>query len=168
MIRLLERGSQALIVAAFGVMVLAAILQVVSRYVFDNPLGWTEELAKLLMVWWTFLAVGVLAFRGRLLGIDALLVALSPVAAHLTLAFAQAFSAIVAGWLAWLGIRLVRLAGSQITPALDIPYAWVYLSLPVGLAGACVGFAARAVLHARAGCDSETPHPVSALQRADA
>ena len=168
MIGLLERASRALIVGAFALMVIAAIAQVVSRYVFDSPLGWTEELAKLLMVWWTFMAVGVLAFRGRLLGIDALLMAVRPGPAHLILAFAQASSAVFAGWLAWLGVRLVSLAGSQITPALDIPYAWIYLALPVGLGGACAGFAARAVLHLRAALDPDARHPVSALARSDA
>lgn len=168
MIRILERGARAIIAAAFAMMVLAAILQVVSRYVFNSPLGWTEELAKLLMVWWTFLAVGMLALQGRLLGIDALLMAMSAKAAHLTLATAQAISAIFIGWLTWLGVRLVDLAGTQITPALDIPYAWVYLSLPVGLAGATAGFLFRAGLHVSVALSPAPVHPIAALERTDA
>ena len=148
-------------------MVIAALLQVVSRYVFNSPLGWTEELAKLLMVWWTFLAVAVLAFRGRLLVIDALLMALSPAAAHRVLAFAQGLSAFIVAWLAYLGVRLVGLAGTQITPSLDIPYAIIYASLPIGLGLAALGFLMRAAVHLRASRAADVAHPIAALDRSD-
>lgn len=154
------------IAAAIGTMVVAALLQVISRYVFNSPLGWTEELAKFLMVWWTFLGVAVLAFRGKLLAIDALLLALAPRIAHLTLALAQFFSAVVMAWLAWLGVRLVNLAGTQITPALDVPYAFIYASLPIGLAIAVAGFLYRAGRHVVAAAKG-APHPISALERSD-
>ncbi|WP_119165633.1 TRAP transporter small permease [Algihabitans albus] len=165
--QVLGAAAKLAIAGAFGTMVVAAIVQVASRYLFGSPLGWTEELVKLLMVWWTFLAVAVLAFRGRLLAIDALLLAVSARRAHLILAFAQLVSLIFIGWLAWLGVRLVGLAGSQITPALDIPYAYVYASLPVGLALATLGFGVRAAVHLRHACAAEAPHPVSALERSD-
>lgn len=159
-------AAKATIAAAIGLMVVAALLQVISRYVFNSPLGWTEELAKFLMVWWTFLAVAVLAFRGKLLAIDAVLLPMAPRAAHITLAAAQAISAVIIGWLAWLGVRLVNLAGTQITPALDVPYAVIYASLPLGLALAVAGFVYRIVLHLRAAMNG-APHPISALQRSD-
>lgn len=163
----LNTALRALIVAAFSGMVVSALLQVVSRYVFNSPLGWTEELAKFLMVWWTFLTVGLLSWQGRLLGIDAALLAMAPRAAHLTSAAAQAVSAFVIGWLSLLGIRLVKLAGSQITPALDVPYAWIYLSLPVGLAFATMGFAYRAIYHLKEAMQRDARHPVIVLERSD-
>lgn len=42
----------ALIVALLG----AVLVQVISRYVFDSPLAWTEEIARFLLVWMTFIA----------------------------------------------------------------------------------------------------------------
>jgi TRAP-type transport system small permease protein len=155
-----------LIVAAFAVMVAAAILQVLSRYVFNSPLGWTEELARLMLVWWTFAAVGMLAFQGKLLGIDALLLALSARPANAVVAFAQAISTIFTAWLVWLSIRLVRLAGSQITPALDIPYAYIYLSLPVGLGVATLGFAWNSWRYGRRALQ-DGPHPIAITERTD-
>lgn len=153
---------------ALAAMVAAAVAQVISRYVFNSPIGWTEELAKLLMVWWTFLAVGVLAFKGRLLAIDALLLALGPRPAHAIVAFAQGVSAVVTGFLAWLGVRLVGLAGTQISPALDVPYAIIYASLPVGAGLAALGFVVRAVIHGRLALSADAAHPISALDRTDA
>lgn len=166
--RLARAVVEAAVVAAFAAMVAATILQVVSRYVFGSPLGWTEEVAKISMVWWTFVVVGLLAWRGRLLGIDAALLAMPARGAHLTAAVAQAVAAVVAAWLAVLGVRLVGLAGTQISPALDIPYAWIYLALPVGLGVAAAGFAARAILHAQAARAANPPHPIGAQDRSDA
>lgn len=37
------------------VIVLLAVMQVFNRYVMDNPLNWTEEMARLLLVWAVFL-----------------------------------------------------------------------------------------------------------------
>ncbi|MEX2518846.1 MAG: TRAP transporter small permease [Paracoccaceae bacterium] len=167
MARALQKLIHAAIICAFGGMVVAALLQVVSRYVFNSPLGWTEEMAKFLMVWWTFLTVGLLAWRGKLLAIDAALLAMPARPAHLTIAAAQLISAITIGWLAILGVRLVGLAGKQITPALDVPYAWIYLSLPVGLAVATLGFTYRATHHFRAGIRRDPPHPIVILERTD-
>ena len=142
----LERPLRWLIVAAFAVMVGSAILQVIFRYAIGSPLGWSEELAKLAMLWWCFMGVGMLAASRRMLAIDALLLALPPRWAHLVSGIAHTISAVFTVWLAWLGIRLVALAGNQITPALDIPYAWVYLSLPAGLVIASIAFAVNAAL----------------------
>lgn len=168
MSKLAGRSLEAVIAAGIGLMVVAALMQVISRYVFGSPLGWTEEAAKFLMVWWTFLGVGLLAWRGRLLGIDAVLIALPARTAHLLLAGAQALSAVVIVWLAVLGVRLVGLAGAQITPALDVPYAWIYASLPTGLAVASMGFAWRVVIHLRQALLPAPAHPVSVLERSDA
>ncbi len=165
---LADMAAKAAIAGAFGVMVIAALLQVISRYAFNSPLGWTEELIKLLMVWWTFLAIGVLAFRGRLLGIDAVIMALPAATAHRVMAFAQLLSAFIIGWLAYLGVRLVGLAGTQITPSLDIPYAVIYASLPIGLGLAALGFLVRGGIHLRAGFTAGAPHPIAALDRSDA
>jgi TRAP-type C4-dicarboxylate transport system permease small subunit len=163
----LNTALKALIVVAFSGMVVSALLQVASRYVFNSPLGWTEELAKFLMVWWTFLTVGLLSWQGRLLGIDAALLTMGPRSAHLTSAAAQAVSAIVIGWLSLLGIRLVELAGDQITPALDVPYAWIYLSLPVGLGFATTGFVYRAIYHVKEATQRDVRHPIVVLERTD-
>ena len=43
--------------AGFGVIVVLTIAQVIFRFVLDSPLVWSEELARLLLVWVTFSAV---------------------------------------------------------------------------------------------------------------
>jgi TRAP-type C4-dicarboxylate transport system permease small subunit len=43
-------------VTCLATMVLVIFLQVIARYVFNSPLAWPEEIARILMVWMTFLA----------------------------------------------------------------------------------------------------------------
>ena len=53
------------VIVTFMVMVMAALLQVISRYFFGYPLGWTGELAQIMMIWFAFLSVAVLVRRRR-------------------------------------------------------------------------------------------------------
>ncbi len=156
-----------LTIAAFAVMVLAAIVQVISRYVFNSPLGWTEELARILMIWWTFAAIGILAFRRKLLAVDAVLLALRGRRHQLVLALGNGLGLLSVGWLAWLSWRLVGLAGSQVSPSLEIPQAWIYSGVAVGLTAATAGFAANLWVDLRrlvAGVDTG---PIRATDRSD-
>jgi TRAP-type transport system small permease protein len=126
-----------IVIVIFAIMVTAAIAQVIFRYVLGFPLGWTEELARIMMIWWVFLCVAVLASQRKLLAVDALLLVLPPRGQAFLMAFVHLLSAAFIGWMAWLGVRLVGLAGTQTSVALEIPYAWIYAALPtgIGLAG---------------------------------
>ena len=45
-------------VVAFAGMFGAIFLQIIARYVFDSPLGWTDEVAAILFVWVVFWSGG--------------------------------------------------------------------------------------------------------------
>jgi len=135
-----------IVVLSFAVMVAAAIAQVIFRYFLGYPLGWTEELARIMMVWWVFLCLAVLASQRRLLAVDALLLVLPARGQAFLLAFVHLLSGVFLGWLAWLGVRLVGLAGTQTSVALEIPYAWIYASLPVGIGLATLYFLLNGVV----------------------
>jgi len=66
LIRLLE----GILAALFGAMTLAFFLQVVFRYVFELPLGWTEEITKLLFAWVSFLGTSIVFKQQGLTKID--------------------------------------------------------------------------------------------------
>jgi TRAP-type C4-dicarboxylate transport system permease small subunit len=124
------------VVVTFSVMVVSAWLQVVSRYFAKFPLGWTEELSRVMMFWFTYLSVGALIRRRRLMMVDAFVGHLRP---RLRLTISGVNSLIAAAalvWLGWLSIDLMAVASGQRSTALQIPYSLIYLSLPLGLAGA--------------------------------
>ncbi len=136
-------------VATFAVMVVCAWLQVISRYVFNFPLGWTEELARVMMFWFTFLAIGALVRRRRLMMVDAFVVMMPPRGRILLSGIMHVLSALCLVWLLVLSIQLMELASGQKSTALELPYAYIYLSLPVGLAGAVIYLAAVGIFDLR-------------------
>jgi len=156
-----------LVVLAFAIMVAAAITQVISRYLVNRPLGWTEELARILMIWWTFAAVAVLAFRRKLLAVDAVLLTASARVRQLLITLADLLGLVFVGWLAYLAWRLVALAGTQVSPALEIPQAWIYAGAALGLSAAACGFAVNSwadLRRLRAGAGADV---IKASERSD-
>ena len=129
----LKRAIGWVVVAMYTIMVTAAIAQVIFRHFIGYPLGWTEELARIMLIWSVFLCVAVLASERKLLTVDAILLVLPPRLQALVIAFAQLLSGLFMGLMAYLAVRLVGLAGAQTSPALEIPYTWIYASLPVGM-----------------------------------
>ena len=60
----LNRATRALLVCAAGAMIAVVLLQVICRYLFNNSLSWSEELARMLLVQITFLGAAA-AFHSR-------------------------------------------------------------------------------------------------------
>lgn len=129
---LLNRGVEKLL-AALG-MAMAAIVatQVVCRYVFNNSLFWSEEAARYLLVWLTFLGAAAAYYRGVHPGIDILSSRLGPglqrgkaLAVHLVcLAF---FTVMI-----WQGAVFGHFVRLQSSPSLALPMWAVVLAIPVG------------------------------------
>lgn len=122
-----------LLAILLGSLVLIMFIQVFFRYVLNNSLSWSEELAKYLFVWMTFLGAA-LCLRDKIhIGVD-YFVSLLPVqiqqaVQRFNLALIVVFSGVVAvtGF-----IWVVRIRGTQ-TPALGWPLNTVfYGALPVG------------------------------------
>lgn len=53
--RLAERAIDVAAIVVFTGIFLCVFMQVILRYVFDNPMTWSEELARYLFIWCAFL-----------------------------------------------------------------------------------------------------------------
>ena len=60
LIKRLHRGAELFSAALFAAMFIAFVLQVVSRYVFDDPISWTLEICSITYVWIVFFATGTI------------------------------------------------------------------------------------------------------------
>lgn len=134
--KLLNNFEEYFVVAAMAIMTLLVFLQVVMRYIFSNSLSWSEEAARFIFLWLSWVGasyavkershfrVEILAnlFGGRSRRNFELLVLL------LWFAFSLA--------MAVLGTKLVifLLETEQVSAALEFPMAWVYASVPAGCA----------------------------------
>jgi TRAP-type C4-dicarboxylate transport system permease small subunit len=118
-----------------AVMTTLVIAQVVLRYVFNDPLDWSEELARIMFIYLAFVGIGAAYGRRRHMFIDAL-VTLFPSRMKRVVEFSVVGTASVF-LLAVILITarsMVELHRMDITtPALDYPMAFVYLVIPLGM-----------------------------------
>jgi len=149
----MERGLSWLLTGLLAAIVLAVTWQIVSRYLLGDPSGWTEELARFLLVWIGLLG-GALAYQRRLhLGLDLLpgylrkrnpggrATKLAGAAIDLSV-FVFAAAVLVTGGGALVALTLEL---EQYSPALGLPMAVVYLCLPASGILMCVSAIAAIV-----------------------
>ena len=106
-------------------------LQVVSRYVFDAPLVWTEELSANLLIWMTFLGATAIVRSDTHVRVEFVEEFFgSRVAAWLFGVFDVAIILFLIG-LAIGGWQLMSQLEFEKTPALRIPIAWVVAIVPL-------------------------------------
>lgn len=119
-------------VLTLGGMTAAIFIQVIARYLLRSSLAWSEELARFLFIWMTFIAAYIGARQGKHIGIEALQAALPRVPSMALKILANllctVFFFIVAYYTLQAWPKLMR----QVSPALGIPIAYVYLCMIVG------------------------------------
>ena len=124
------------LVTTLVVMVVVIFLQVVMRYVFQNSLSWSEELARYLFLWQVWVGASYATKKSRHLRVEILRDALPSLGQKILETLATliwlAFAVLVV-YLSY-GITTKVMASSQITPALHLPMFIPYASVPVGMA----------------------------------
>ena len=68
--RVLSKALDILIGVLMIVLVVVVTAQIVSRFIFNKPLIWTEEVARWMMMWMAFLAIPVCVRKGLHLKVD--------------------------------------------------------------------------------------------------
>lgn len=122
-----------MIVAIMFVIVVAVTLaQIVMRYAFNDPLIWSEELARFLIVWVTFIGAGVVCYDGRHLNVDVLFTRLPEKAKAAIRLLNQALAIGFLAVLGWTSITLVRIESTQELSALPLSLGAVRLAVTIG------------------------------------
>ncbi|MCP1198318.1 TRAP transporter small permease [Notoacmeibacter sp. MSK16QG-6] len=132
--------------ASMAVIVAIMIAQVWSRYVMGGSLIWAEELCRYLLIWQTFLVLGLAYSKGEFVALDFLPTALSGRGRWILKAITAlpiiAFLALITVY----GADYASRFGNQTIPALDfiwgalfgrplgLSIAYVYISVSVGSA----------------------------------
>lgn len=128
---LLERATMVVAIALLCAMVVTTGSQVVSRYLLNIPLVWTEELGRHLMIWMVFLASTIIYRRKQHISIDLLGDRMSPrgraiLGLVITLVLAFFFVLMVQyGW------ELTTRTMTQRSSAMRYPMGYAYAALPV-------------------------------------
>ena len=110
-----------LVGVTFATIVSLTIAQVFFRFALDDPLIWSEELVRILVIWMTFVGAAVVCWDGRHLNVDVIFVRLPP-AARRVLRRINALLAIgFLGILVWYSLALVEIGWYVEIGALDLP-----------------------------------------------
>jgi len=132
---ILDEILETLVISLMGGIVLTIVWQVVSRYVFNSPSEFTDELSRYLLIWVGILGASyVTGTRGHI-AIDFFMEKYFSSRKKQNEYFIQAsilvfaIAVLIVG-----GIRLVyiTLTLGQISAALQIPLGYVYMVLPLG------------------------------------
>lgn len=129
--RLMEIVTAGPLVAAGAVMVAVVLAATFFRYVLNDPLTWSEELARYLMIWIGLVGASVTLRHGEHIRITAIRILLPrPLRLIGDLLVAAAI-----GWFLWVmtveGWAAAERGGRQISPALGVSMMWPLLAVPV-------------------------------------
>lgn len=117
----IERTLDAAALVMLAVMAAATCYQVFGRYVLGRAPAWSEELARYLMVWLTFLGAAAVLRSGGHLTVTALLDRLGPRGVAIVLAVRDVILVGLCLVLAWAALRFALLNAAQDSAAMDIP-----------------------------------------------
>jgi TRAP-type C4-dicarboxylate transport system permease small subunit len=120
----------------FSIMVVVIFTQVIFRYLLEHPLSWSEEIARYLFIWATFLGASVAFYENTHINVTFFTDHIANVRARaLIMLVADLASMTFLGMYVYQGFsvssRVFTLG--QFSPAMEwLPIGLVYLAIPVG------------------------------------
>ncbi|HVL70867.1 MAG TPA: TRAP transporter small permease [Beijerinckiaceae bacterium] len=152
------RPQDSLVFAIFWGLFGVVLLQFYTRYVLNASLGWTEEIARYLLIMVTFIGSITAMRKGTHISVEALLIYMPPRVRHWLLVIIDALVALFCGAMAYYGWVLGNRAPGYMV-SVDIPKAWMYWAVAGALAGITYHAIVRFVRRLR---DRQPDHPYGA------
>ncbi|WP_209124240.1 TRAP transporter small permease [Alkalihalobacillus sp. BA299] len=135
MIKAIDKFNKILgILLAVLLIIMSVVIfyQVFSRFVLQESLRWSEELARYLMIWSVFIGSALAIRKLDLISVDALKELLSDRAKSILNIIVYIVCIGFLCVLIWYGIDIVGNVTRQTSPAMNISMAWPYSAIPVG------------------------------------
>ena len=119
---------------ALAVLVLVTFVGVFTRYFLGMPFAWEEEFQLACFVWITFLGVGAAFRSGSHVAIELLVERMPEKAARYVELGGYAVSMLIFAFFLYYGVQIVlsMAAMGRTTNILGIPYAAIYVVVPIG------------------------------------
>ncbi|GGO83862.1 hypothetical protein GCM10011348_28770 [Marinobacterium nitratireducens] len=122
------------IALAMTALIVDLFLQVLFRFLLDQPLDFTEELARILFAWLVFVGAAHALYHAQHFVVDLVYDALPPRAQSIAGYLVDGVVALFVLTLAWVGFRAVLSGSGAILPVLQIPASVQTLAMPAGMA----------------------------------
>ena len=120
-----------IIIVLMMIMTCTVSLQIAFRYLFNTPLGWSEEVARFSFVWVSFLGASALMRVREHINVTVFTNNFPP-GLRWACVFAANIVALVCIYFFVVGgIALTRNEWDQLAPTTQIPMGWIYIAVPI-------------------------------------
>lgn len=137
-----ENLEGVVLITMLSLLTLLVMVQITMRYLFNNPLSWSEELCRMLLVWSGFFSIGYCARKGSTIRLDTVVTMLPPLLQRILMTLTTFFMIGLLGYLLSGAYRLVleTMASGSLMAGLQIPQYWLYVGPMVGIATGMLRF----------------------------
>lgn len=129
---ILDKLMRLFCVTAFSVMTLLTVWQVLTRYLFNNPSTWSEELASYIFAWVTILGAAYVFGKREHMAIPVLVDRFSEKTqqklALLSEVVVLIFALVI---MIYGGISISSLGMGQLSSSLGVPMGYFYMVIPI-------------------------------------
>ena len=122
---------EAILIALMGTSVLIVVMQILWRYVFQSPLGWTEQIARSEFIWIVMLGIPVMFNRGITMSFDVVLQKITGKAHKIIQIALRVIGMAFCTFYFVASIELCISAGSRTISGVPLPYNALYGAQPV-------------------------------------
>ena len=118
----------------FAALALIVFYQVFTRYVMDDPAGWTEEIARYFLVAIVFIGAAMSVRKNNHIQVDYFYRLIPKPAGRVLSTFVDVFRCLFLGYSGWLCWLLIQRIGSSRMAIVDLPMGWVFGAMLFGFA----------------------------------
>jgi TRAP-type C4-dicarboxylate transport system permease small subunit len=129
--RVVEKFVRCIVIVLMLVMTVTVSLQITFRYLFNIPLGWSEELGRFSFIWVSFFGASALMRVRQHINVTVFTDNFPPRLRAVCVLVANLCALIFAYYFVVGGIVLTTNEWAQLAPGMQIPMGWVYLVIPV-------------------------------------
>jgi TRAP-type C4-dicarboxylate transport system permease small subunit len=126
-----EKAINWIAVLFFIVIFFVAMAQIIMRWVFKNPIVWSEELIRLMFVWICYIGWTMASRNKSHICITALVSKLSPLAQKVMQTFNCFLVILFSVFMVYFGIEMTGVGSRGMAVTLPINFALVYVSAPI-------------------------------------
>ena len=120
--------------ALFWTLALIVFYQVFTRYVVDDPAGWTEEIARYFLVALVFVGAAMSVRHNNHIQVDYFYRLMPRAMARVLSTLVDLFRCAFLGYSTWLCALLIQRIGSSRMAIVDLPMSWVFGAMMFGFA----------------------------------
>jgi len=128
----LEKSLRIFLLVLVSGLVVTTVLQIVARFILMVSIPWTDELARYLMIWASFVGLGVAYRKRELICVAFFREKLPPHLLKVALLVSDLLCSVFAIVIVIYGFKLSLLNAGQVSPSMRVSLGIVYAIIPFG------------------------------------